>query len=152
MSSTSERVCVTVDLKNDEIVDVDKNISLSLQTDDSRISTGSSVILTVVNDDGKQKSSFSPSTSLFLSLSLSLYPSPSPSLSPPPSLSMALFYAVVGVGLSKTEYDVLAGDSVEVCVLAVVQGQLNIEFSVNLTLSLDSQGSCSAHRYYSGPL
>ena len=96
MGSTSERVCVRVDLKDDEIVDVDKNISLSLQTDGSRISTGPSVILTVINDDGKQKifllSLYSSSLSLSLSLSIPL-PLSLPSLSSPsPSLSLSQWH------------------------------------------------------------
>lgn len=56
VSESGVDVCVSVDLKDDKVVDkfMQRNISLSLQTNDStRIYTGPSIFLTVDDDDGK---------------------------------------------------------------------------------------------------
>ena len=50
---TGDRVCVSVDLRDDETVNEARNISLTLQTEDSRVTTGPPVILTSLNDDGR---------------------------------------------------------------------------------------------------
>ena len=46
-------VCVSVNLRDDQDVNEDRNISLSLKTEDTRVSTGPSATLAVFNDDGK---------------------------------------------------------------------------------------------------
>ena len=51
----SEKTCVDVDLRDDEAVNEPRNITLSLHTDDIRISTGPSAIITTLNDDSEKK-------------------------------------------------------------------------------------------------
>ena len=53
-SEEEEEVCVSVDLRDDEIVGEERNISLSLHTPNPDIvHTSPSVTLTILDDDGR---------------------------------------------------------------------------------------------------
>ena len=55
MTVAGSSVCVDVDLRNDEVVNEPRNISLSLRTSNVSVSTGPSAIITTLNDDSKNK-------------------------------------------------------------------------------------------------
>ncbi|CAI8017226.1 L-gulonolactone oxidase, partial [Geodia barretti] len=204
VTAAGSSVCVDVDLRNDEVVNKPRNISLSLRTSNVSISTGPSAIITTLNDDiarvyfTKQSYSLEEGNTTEIcvetdmELPITVYLSPYTNRNSSGRLDLPQEFAlgplatiscqpvtshdndvvdesqtyqlmlldggnplvsttgatltianndVVNVGFTGTQYEVEAGEKVEVCVIAEATWRLEKVISVDLILFAGSTGN-----------